>query len=374
MRVKKQFLEKKIDKYRDYIKHIPSKEDNLLKIFDITIMLNVLRWENYSIGDYILFEDDTHYNTKTLEFYNTGELYKFVDSRLMGKSLEGDHPDWAEVIRRFPVLKEIGKIKYSYLQQRYLEQIQLENDNRVAQLINKNKNVIYMRDNKFLSEYGFETSMQYRLSDIPLEKFVIFTSYDINEIRETDCDFLEVVSGVFEFYEINKNNMDDILNDFFCDDKGYIKGMDREAYDHFYNNLYNGKERMFFVNYKIHFPSHYLERNYISNGETTMWLENITNGEMQITESEYILYGFEKRLAYICNYFKNLEDFEEIDLRVFNEVKKAEGVKGHRKIEERVSTVVKSHIRRYKSGLKTIVRSYVRKGINQEGKGVCVTL
>lgn len=128
------------------------------------------------------------------------------------------------------------------------------------------------------------------------------------------------------------------------------------------------------MSYKMHFPSHYLEKNYISQGETTMWLETNTNGEMQITESEYILYGFEKRLSYICNYFKNLEDYEEIDLRVFNEVKKAEGVKGHRKIEQRVSTVVKSHIRRYKSGLKTIVRSYVRKGINQEGKGICVTL
>lgn len=374
MRVKKQFLEKKIDKYRDYIKNIPLKEDNQLKIFDVTIMLNVIRYENLSIGDWILFEDDTHYNTKTLEFYNTGELYKFVDNRLMGKSLEGDHPDWKEVLRRFPIVREIGRIKYSYLQQRYLEQIQLENDNRVAQLINKNKNVIYMRDNRFLSEYGFESSKRYKLSDIPLEKFVIFTSYDINEIRETDNEFLEVVSGVFEFYEINRNNMDDILNEFFSDSRGYIQGMDKEAYDHFYNNIYNSKERMFYVSYKMHFPSHYLEKNYISQGETTMWLETNTNGEMQITESEYILYGFEKRLSYICNYFKNLEDYDEIDLRVFNEVKKAEGVKGHRKLEQRVSTVVKSHIRRYKSGLKTIVRSYVRKGINQEGKGVCVTL
>ena len=79
-----------------------------------------------------------------------------------------------------------------------------------------------------------------------------------------------------------------------------------------------------------------------------------------------------KRLSFICNYFKNLEDYSQIDLRVFEEFSN-HGTGKSRKIESRASTIVKSHIRRYKTGLVTIVKTYVRNGTGDK-KGMCITI
>lgn len=384
MKVKRGFLEKKIEKYKKKFIEFPLSEEKRdgINLFDLSIMLYNLRGKNIIFGDYYLFEDNTHYNIETLEMYNTLDFYKYIESKWCGRSHEINREDYTELSDRFPMVSEFKKIDRDYVKARYYENALMQTDEYVAKLTRKNKNVIYLRDQKFIKD--FIGNPKYNLTDIPLENFTFVFSFDITELKGFDdkknSDGIitsdEIITCEATFKEINKHNCDEYVFRHFGNSKtGYVEEKDREGYDYIYNALFNGKEIMFSVEYKCHFPSHYLEKDFSDFGET-MWLEKHTKNEMGITMSEPTLYALEKRLSFVCNYFKDLEDYSQIDLRVFEDIPEPTT---HRKGGTRVithikSTIVKSHIRRYKSGLVTIVRTYVKKGLNNESRGICVTI
>ncbi|MGL5724038.1 hypothetical protein [Cetobacterium sp.] len=377
MKVKKDFLNKKIMKYEKKFIEIPLSEEtrNGINLFDFSIMLYNLRGKNIIFGDYYFFEDNTHYNIKTLEMYNTLEFYKYIENKWCGRSHEIKDIDYTELVDRFPMALEFKRIDRDYVKDKYYKNALIQTDEYVAKLTRKNKNVIYLRDQKYIKD--FVGNPKYKITDIPLENFTFVFSFDITELKDfntNNSDELIVCEATFK--EINKNNCDEyVFKHFGNNETGYVEAKDREGYDFIYNTLFNGKEIMFSVEYKCFFPSHYIEKDFSDFGET-MWLENNKNNEMGITQSEPTLYALEKRLSFVCNYFKDLEDYSQIDLRVFEDIpeEKTDKKRKGRVITEIKSTIVKSHIRRYKSGVVSIIRTFVRKGKNSDSRGICVTI
>ena len=88
MKVKRDFLNKKIKKYEKKFVDIPLSEEirTSINLFDFSVMLYNLRGKNIIFGDYYLFEDNTHYNINTLEMYNTLDFYKYIENKWCGRS------------------------------------------------------------------------------------------------------------------------------------------------------------------------------------------------------------------------------------------------------------------------------------------------
>ena len=307
---------------------------------------------------------------------NNLDLYKYIENKWCGRYHEIKDIDDTEIVDRFTLISEFKRIDRDYVMDKYYKNALIENDSYVAKLTRKNKNVIYLRDQKFIKD--FPGNPRYNLTDIPLENFTFVFTFNITELKGfADNTSDELITCEATFKEINKHNCDEyVFRHFGNTETGYVEEKDQEGYDYIYNALFNGKEIMFSVEYKCFFPSHYLEKDFIDCAET-MWLEKHTNNEMGITQSEPTLYALEKRLSFICNYFKDLEDYSQIDLRVFEDIPEENTNKKKsftRKLTHIKSSIVKSHIRRYKSGMVSIVRTHVRKGLNSESRGICVTI
>ncbi|MGL5724037.1 hypothetical protein [Cetobacterium sp.] len=368
MKIKRNFLEKKIQKYSDSMAIIPIKslqeEDNLTACFNVGVFLKNLKGKNVQLGKYYFFEDGTYYDSEKLLMFKTADLFVMIDTYMK-------NPVGRNIAPPNEISEYLGRIQDSFVDLLYIDLIFKETDDLVADLVDSNNNVIYLRGMNFWSEMK-HIDGRFLISDIPLDKFKLIFNYDIETYRFPKGEkkrTVFIMTTEIDLVKVTKDNVDEILFDYYKDKAtGLIPDNLKDFYENAYDDIYNKEKTGFLVDYNYSVPANYIQegRNHYSN---FLIFDEEINKDIKDRDSGHFLFPFFERIRFLCNYFKNLEDYSEINLQIFE--KKIPGKKSW-KVETRKSTIVKSHIRRYKSGVTTIVKTHTRGGTNYN-KGICIT-
>ncbi|MGL5315892.1 MAG: hypothetical protein ACRC92_21735 [Peptostreptococcaceae bacterium] len=365
MKVKREFLEKKIEKFKEDILMIPTQTTKCEgNIFNANTILYNIEEKNVQIGNYYFFEDGTYYNYNTLELFKTKELiedFKIAMSKSNKPFKNGNS--------MFSLLELFSYAQSLFVDMLYIDNVIKLSDKKVAELTDENKDVIYIRDIKYLSRLNVSGD-NCKISDIPLEKFTLVFNFDIETFRFKENEkqrTVAIIETVANITQINRTNVDEKLFNYYCDENGKIQSDMQNYYDNLYNEIYSNDKKAYLIDVGIKFSVDMVNKH-VNEREVLLWLDDSISSKNAMDEQD-ALFCLVERLRFLSQYFRNLEDYGKIDLRIFeNEKTKKSGWK----IETRKSTIVKSHVRRYKTGTITIVRTHARGGTNYE-KGMCLT-
>lgn len=375
-RVKSDFISKKIDqaKSKGYITIELEQEPvntgtYLFEIHQASFTKNIF------VGDFLFIRGDLYDITNKLYICDCDSLLKYLKLNMsMNKDVGNRQPYVRELNKIIPadvgnrIFDTVCRIKkVSELKELFDESMaNVVKDTYVNTLMERGFDVIHMKSPKF-NEWFMDKDSEFEIDNlnlIPLQKFILVWSQRGSDLFGYHNKVTTIRSGLL-ITEVNKNNVDELLYDFLLkvfkiDDgklSGKFDGEAQEFYDELYNKIYN-----LGINYYtcIEFQDNLAPIHYIMNSKGVSILED-EEEDLGSLKARMLLY-------YVSENLGNARE-EGIDINV---IEKKQVKKGKFFVEERRSTVVKSHIRKYKSGTRSLVRSHFRNGVNYSG-GVCIT-
>lgn len=179
------------------------------------------------------------------------------------------------------------------------------------------------------------------------------------QVNNDDALLVNLLASV----ELITPGNEDHLNDFMFDEKSkLLQGFSENQYNTLYSQVRNG-DRLLVIKYE--------EILLILNIDRSTYISNVTCCYSMMAKYYNITHLLMHRVSDLINYMLEASKSGDIDVKFTESEIEVLGKKNNTfKVTHRKGSVVRAHFRHYKSGVVTLVRPHVRRGVNYIGKYV----